>query len=91
MRTTKLQRALAALVAITVAIGVVLATPSTAAAGCLREWDDCGECAINAMAESFKNRDFGGFQDAYVDMLDCDIDLIHCIIYAQHHQYSCEA
>ena len=41
------------------------------------------------MAEAVRERSFNDAADAYIDLLDCDIDLVHCIFYAQHHDYDC--
>ena len=78
--------------AIALAIIVVLASLASAApaeAGCLREWDACGDCAKKAMYAALKKLDFGAFEDAYVDGIDCDIDVIHCLMYDHHHTYKC--
>ena len=62
---------------------------SSASAGCLREWQDCGECATKAFWRAMGRLDPGGAMDAYVDAVDCDIDLFHCVVLAVHHNYVC--
>ena len=67
----------------------MLALPASATAGCLREFGDCGDCAEQALARAFWNLDPGGMADAWVDGIDCDIDLMHCMLWGQHHDYEC--
>ena len=67
----------------------VLSLPGAAAAGCLKEFGKCGDCAEQALERAFWDLDFGGMADAYVDGIDCDLDLMHCIMWAQHHDYGC--
>ena len=76
------------LCAVTV-LGLLAATPTAALAGCLKEFGDCGDCAESAMLNALSNFDLGGAMDAYVDGIDCDIDLYHCVLIGQHHGYSC--
>jgi len=79
--------------AIALAIIVVLASLASAApaeAGCLREWDACGDCAKRALYAALVNLDFEAFEDAYVDGIDCDIDVIHCLMFDRHHTYKCK-
>jgi hypothetical protein len=75
--------------AILVAAATVLSLPSSAAAGCLREFGDCGDCAEAALGRAFWSLDLGGVADAWVDGIDCDLDLMHCILWGQHHDYDC--
>ncbi len=75
--------------ALIVALAIGFAAPASSQAGCLREFGDCGDCVEKAMAAAFRGFDIGGIMDAYVDALDCEIDLIHCLLYAQHHNYGC--
>lgn len=75
--------------ALLLAAGVTLAGMSPAYAGCLREYGDCGDCARAAMIDAIRDRSVGDAMDAYVDAIDCDIDLMHCVVYGQHHSYSC--
>jgi len=70
-------------------IGFAAAGP--ASAGCLREYGRCGDCAERAMSAAIWDLDARGVLDAYVDAVDCDIDLLHCILYDSHHSYSCGA
>jgi len=76
----------AAILLVTI-VGLVAAGP--ASAGCLREFGKCGDCAERAMNAALWDLDPGGVLDAYVDGVDCDIDLLHCIVYDSHHSYSC--
>ncbi len=71
----------------TVALLPALVAP--AQAGCLREWEGCGNCATRAYWRAVRNLDGKGMGDAFVDALDCDIDLFHCIAMAVHHNYVC--
>ena len=66
-----------------------LAIAAPAEAGCLREWEACGDCAEQALWKAIFDLDFEGLGDAYVDGLDCHIDLIHCLMFDRHHQYKC--
>ena len=68
---------------------VSLAGAQPAAAGCLKEYGQCGDCAQEAMVDALFDLDVGGAIDAYVDAMDCDIDLFHCILFDSHHDYSC--
>ena len=67
----------------------LVSLPGTAAAGCLREFGNCGDCAEAALRSAIWSLDLGGIADAYVDGIDCDLDLMHCILWGQHHNYSC--
>ena len=73
----------------TVALLPALVAP--AQAGCLREWEKCGDCATRAYWRAVRNLDLGAAGDAFVDALDCDIDLFHCMAMAVHHTYTCAA
>ena len=75
--------------ALIAAMAIGFAAPASSQAGCLSEFGDCGDCAEKAMWAAFRGFDIGGMGDAYVDALDCDIDLIHCLLYAHHHTYVC--
>ncbi len=66
-----------------------LAIAAPAEAGCLREWEACGDCAEKALWNAIFDLDFGAMDDAYVDGLDCHIDFIHCVLFDRHHQYRC--
>jgi len=75
-----------------VAMAVVLvsvAGAAPAAAGCLKEYGECGDCAEKALIGAIWDLDLGGMLDAYVDAMDCDIDLAHCLVYDSHHNYEC--
>ncbi len=72
-----------------IAILVTLTAASPAEAGCMREYDDCGHCARSAMFEAIFELDLGALHDAYLDGIDCDIDFVHCLMFAHHHQYEC--
>lgn len=79
-------------------VAVVLATAlgllsgvAPASAGCLREYGRCGDCARKAMIDAVSDLSIGDAMDAYVDAIDCDIDLLHCILYDGHHRYDCRA
>lgn len=67
----------------------LVSVPGSASAGCLREFGACGDCAEAAMGRAIWSLDFGGIADAYVDGIDCDLDLMHCILWGAHHNYSC--
>lgn len=67
----------------------VLSLPVAASAGCLKEFGECGDCAEKALERAIWDLDLGGMADAYVDGIDCDIDLMHCLLMGQHHTYSC--
>ena len=80
-----------AMVLAVIAVVAGLATGADAA-GCLREFGQCGDCAEDKLWEGIRNVDLSKVADAYVDGLDCEIDLMHCILYAHHHSYgSCPA
>ena len=68
---------------------LLIAGASPAFAGCLKEFGECGDCAEKAMVEAVMDLDVGDAIDAYVDAIDCDIDLLHCILYDSHHEYDC--
>lgn len=71
----------------TVALLPAIAAP--AEAGCLREWQGCGECAQRAYWRALSRLDMKGAGEAFVDAIDCDIDLFHCVAMAVHHTYVC--
>lgn len=81
----RLLRAAAPLLALVMTVAGAL----PAAAGCLREYGQCGDCAKKAMRDAIWDLDLEGALDAYVDAADCDIDLFHCIVLGQHHSYEC--
>ena len=58
-------------------------------AGCLREYGKCGDCARAAMIDAIRGKSIDDAMDAYVDAIDCDIDLMHCILNDSHHSYEC--
>jgi len=60
-----------------------------ASAGCLQEWADCGACAKRHMRQAVWNLNPWGIADAFTEALDCDIDLLHCVLMARGHEYSC--
>jgi hypothetical protein len=78
-------------VAVLMAAATFLALPGSAAAGCLKEFGQCGDCAEQALGRALWDLDPGGIADAYVDGIDCDIDFFHCMLWGQHHSYSCGA
>jgi hypothetical protein len=41
------------------------------------------------MIDAIRNGSIQDAMDAYVDAIDCDIDLVHCILYDSHHDYKC--
>lgn len=67
----------------------LLALPGSATAGCLREFGNCGDCAEQALGKAIRDLDIGGIADAYVDGIDCDLDLMHCLVWGHHHTYDC--
>ena len=69
---------------------VAMATPASAL-GCLTEFDDCGRCAEEMLFDAIRDLSPGDAIRAYVYGIDCEIDLIHCMLYADHHTYSCGA
>jgi len=71
----------------TVALLPALAAP--AEAGCIREWQGCGECASKAYWRALRRLDPKGAGEAFADAIDCDIDLFHCVAMAVHHNYVC--
>jgi hypothetical protein len=70
-------------------LALLPALSAPAEAGCLREWQQCGDCAERAFWAAVRRLDPGDAADAWVDALDCDIDLYHCISMAHHHEYIC--
>ncbi len=83
INTTKTRGAVMAIAVMALTAGLA----TSADAGCLREWGQCGDCAERKMWDAIMNLDFGQAADAYVDAADCDIDLFHCLVYADHHDY----
>lgn len=75
--------------ALLVVFALSFANAAPASAGCLSEYGDCGDCAKQALRDAFWEGDLEDFMDAYVDGIDCDIDLAHCLLYGHHHDYSC--
>ena len=67
----------------------LLGAVAPASAGCLREFGKCGDCARGAMRDAILGGSIEDAMDAYVDAIDCDIDLLHCILYDSHHTYAC--
>jgi hypothetical protein len=67
----------------------LLSGAAPASAGCLKEYGRCGDCARDAMMDAIRNLSIRDAMDAYVDGADCDIDLLHCILYDNHHSYEC--
>jgi len=71
-------------------VGILaLGAVPAAEAGCLSEFRTCGDCAEQRFDNAFWNADFGEMTRAFEDALDCEIDLVHCITFGHHHQYSC--
>ena len=70
-------------------LALLPAFAAPAQAGCLREWEGCGDCARRAYWRAVRNLDLKGVGDAFTDAVDCDIDLFHCISMAVHHTYVC--
>lgn len=68
---------------------VSLSSLRAAEAGCLAEFRTCGGCAERRFDRGFWNLDFEEMAYAFEDALDCEIDLIHCIGFGQHHRYRC--
>lgn len=66
-----------------------LSSIPAAEAGCLSEYRECGNCANKRFNRALWNLDFDEMSRAFDDALDCEIDLMHCIFFGQHHQYSC--
>ncbi|MFQ5742071.1 MAG: hypothetical protein ACE5HV_00625 [Acidobacteriota bacterium] len=60
-----------------------------ARAGCLREWKQCGDCFKQKFNKAARGFDLSGIADAYVDAIDCDIDLFHCLVLGSHHTNPC--
>ncbi len=77
-----------AAIVLAAALGL-LSGVAPASAGCLRDYGKCGDCARQAMIDAFWELSIGDAMDAYVDGIDCDIDLLHCILYDSHHSYGC--
>ena len=88
MNVTKIRINVVAM-ALIAALAIGFVAPASSQAGCLREFGDCGDCAQKAMYDAFRGFKLGDMADAYVDALDCEIDLIHCLLYAHHHDYAC--
>ena len=65
----------------------LLAAVAPANAGCLREYGNCGDCARAAIWRAIFDFEFEDATDAWVDGIDCDIDLLHCLLYDNHHEY----
>lgn len=86
-RVPKTMLRVAAIVLATV-LGLLSAV-APASAGCLRDYGSCGDCAERAMIDAIWNLSIRDAMDAYVDKIDCDIDLMHCILYDSHHSYGC--
>ena len=70
-------------------VALLPAFTAPAEAGCLREWEGCGECANRAYWRALRNLDLKGAGEAFTDAIDCDIDLYHCVAMAVHHNYVC--
>ncbi len=83
-----LQRTIA-LAIIVVLTSLALAAP--AEAGCVAEWEACGDCAKRSLYEALTNLDFGALEDTFVEGIDCHIDFIHCLMFGHHHEYVCGA
>lgn len=75
--------------ALIAALAIGLVAPGATLAGCLTEFNDCGDCAHKLLFEALRNLRFGDAADAYVYGLDCEIDLVHCLAFAHHHTYEC--
>jgi hypothetical protein len=77
----------AGVLALVAAVSFAGAAP--ALAGCLTEYGECGTCAKRTLRTALWELDPWGVMDAYVEAADCDIDLLHCLAYDSHHEYSC--
>ena len=74
-------------VAIVALAALAIATP--AAAGCMMEFDDCGECARQMLYDAIWDISLEGIEDAWLYGIDCEIDFVHCLLFAHHHEYDC--
>lgn len=69
---------------------VMLTLPvADATAGCLSEYNACTDCARSAMAKAVRSLNPGAVNDAHIQLLDCSIDVWHCVLFASHHDYPC--
>lgn len=85
-----MQRHPTRIAAVGLLVGVLaLAAAPAAEAGCLSEYRTCGECAHKRFKGAVWNLDLDEMNRAFEDALDCDIDLVHCLTFGHHHQYSC--
>jgi len=75
--------------ALVLAVVITLANAMPAAAGCMVEYDKCGDCARKHLRDAILSLDFGGLEDAYLEGVDCDIDMVHCVMLGMHHDYQC--
>ena len=85
----KKRRTLLALMVLVLIASFASAAP--AHAGCAKEYDDCGKCARKMFYDAVMNLSFGELNDAYIYGIDCDIDMIHCLLFAKNHSYECGA
>lgn len=78
-----------AVLVIALMVAVPLLAVGEAQAGCLTEQDDCSNCARGALWEAMKKMSFGGIRRANMALMDCSIDLYHCMVLGSHHNYAC--
>lgn len=72
-----------------VTLALCAAATGEVRAGCLSEWDKCGTCAAKRGRQALHNLDLAALASAWADAIDCDIDLVHCIVLGKHHRYRC--
>jgi hypothetical protein len=75
--------------ALVLAVVMTFASAMPAAAGCLLEYDSCGDCARKHLRDAILGLDVDGLEDAYLEGIDCDIDFVHCLLFGMHHDYGC--
>lgn len=80
-----------AVVAAMIVVGIAVAPEPAFAAGCLTEFADCGDCAEAMLLDAIREVDPGDMIRAYLYGVDCEIDFVHCMLYADHHSYGCDA
>lgn len=78
--------------ALALALGLasVAALPAPVQAGCISEYQQCGDCAKRKSRVALQKRDWRLYFEAVLDGVDCDIDLYHCLFQGRHHRYSCQ-
>jgi hypothetical protein len=60
-----------------------------ATAGCLSDYGACEDCARSALWKAMKKLSLSGIREADIQLADCGIDLWHCLLYDNHHAYTC--